>query len=58
MPTQDCQRDGNPGRQFGDDGTCYTYQQGNESARNRAEALAAAQGRATEASKNVTDQKA
>lgn len=58
MPTQDCQRDGNPGRQFGDSGTCYTYQRNNESAKKRAEALAAAQGKAIEASKNTNGQKA
>ena len=56
MPTQECQRDGNPGRQFGDDGFCYTYQQGNESAKTRAEQLAKAQGRAIEASKDSANQ--
>lgn len=43
MPLNDCQSDGLPGIKWGDAGTCYTYQPGDEAGREAAVAKALAQ---------------
>jgi len=51
MPVQDCSQDGKPGKRWGEEGKCYTYEPGNEESRKRAEARALEQGRAIEANR-------
>lgn len=48
MPTEDCQKDGKPGRRYGPEGYCYTYTPGNEKERKEAERKAILQGVAIE----------
>jgi len=50
MPRQACQVNGKPGYKFGENGTCYTYESGNESSRRQAQAKADKQGAAIKAS--------
>jgi hypothetical protein len=50
MPVGKCEKDGKPGYQWGDAGTCYTYTAGNEESKSRAKSKAEAQGRAAYAS--------
>jgi len=48
MPVQACQKDGKPGRKYGEEGYCYTYTPGNEAERREAERKAHLQGVAIE----------
>lgn len=43
MPIQRCRKDGKPGYQWGDGGTCYSYEPGDTASRNRAYGKAEAQ---------------
>lgn len=49
MPVQDCESEGRPGYRWGETGACYTYEAGNEAARETARGKAEAQGRAIKA---------
>ena len=44
MPVKQCSRDGKPGYKWGDEGYCYTYNEGNESQKKRAKNDAILQG--------------
>lgn len=46
MPVKSCQRDGKPGFQWGDGGTCYTYAAGDAAGRAKAREKATKQGQA------------
>lgn len=48
MPVRECQRNGKPGYQYGDEGYCYTYEPGNEEQRDEAKRKAYLQGVAIE----------
>jgi len=50
MPVKDCEKDGKPGKKWGDVGKCFTYTAGDEDSRKRAEAKAIDQGQAIKAS--------
>lgn len=50
MPIKPCSADGKPGFKWGDQGTCYTYTEGNEAEKVRAKAKAAQQAAAAFAS--------
>ena len=52
MPVTSCQKDGNPGFKWGEEGHCYTYDQGNSASRLRARLKAEAQGRAIKVSQS------
>lgn len=49
MPVKNCQRDGQPGFKWGDEGKCFIYTAGDASSRERARNQAEEQGRAIEA---------
>ena len=55
MPIRRCHQDGKPGFQFGEGGTCYTYEPGDEEGRKEAYERAAAQGRAIKANQGQGD---
>lgn len=52
MPVMRCMKDSRPGWKWGENGTCYTYDAGNDDASDRAERQAERQGRAVESSKH------
>ena len=49
MPVKKCTKGNKPGYKWGDEGKCYTYEEGNEESRKRARKMAIAQGRAIKA---------
>ena len=57
MPIYSCYENGRPGYRWGENGKCYTYQQGDDRSRRRAKQRAEAQGRAAYASGYKGDSK-
>lgn len=53
MPVQVCELNGQPGFRWGQQGRCYTYEEGDEDGRRAARRKAARQGRAIEASRHA-----
>jgi len=49
MPIRSCQKDGEPGYKYGDEGTCYPYTPGDEKSRMKAKKKAEEQMRAIHA---------
>lgn len=44
MPVKDCEKDGKPGKKWGDEGKCYRYGEGTDRTEKEAEELARKQG--------------